>query len=138
MKISHRVDSTLRTMVELAGRPPGAMVSASEIALGMGLSQRVVEQHFSSLATKGILTSRRGVKGGHGLARPANQISVAEVISALEGRVIVSSAPEDSAVAEMWLQAGAELEDLLSGITIQTLAGRQNELDAKSATDYHI
>ena len=77
------------------GAPAGA---SSERAGGRGLShipQPMASKILKTLARAGLLTSHRGAKGGYGLARPADAISVADVIAALDGPIALTACIED-------------------------------------------
>ena len=138
MRISQRLDYALRAAVLLAGRPKGAYVAGGEIAARLGVPQRVVEQQLSLLAREGLLVSRRGAGGGHRLARPASQISVADIVSAIEGTVLDVPHVSGSAVSEFWLDTHEAVGAYLSGHTLAMLAHRQAEMDSAAALLYYI
>jgi Rrf2 family transcriptional regulator, cysteine metabolism repressor len=73
-------------MAELA-RSGDAPVPISTVAERRGIPVQFLEQLFSTLRRAGLLTSQRGVKGGFRLARAADEISVLEVVQALDGRI---------------------------------------------------
>ena len=83
MRVTQRLDYALRALVLLAAQPAGAPVAAGQLADQLGLPRRVVEQQISELARAGIVLSRRGARGGCALARPADQITVRDVVDAL-------------------------------------------------------
>jgi Rrf2 family cysteine metabolism transcriptional repressor len=90
MMFSTRAEYGVRVMVELARR--GAddereCVSLSEIADGDGLPVAYLEHLAARLRKAGLVESRRGARGGYLLARPAEEISMAEVVEALEGSI---------------------------------------------------
>jgi Rrf2 family protein len=90
MMFSTRAEYGVRVMVELARR--GAddereCVSLSEIADGDGLPLAYLEHLAARLRKAGLVESRRGARGGYLLARPAEEISMAEVVEALEGSI---------------------------------------------------
>jgi FeS assembly SUF system regulator len=69
------------------GRQPERMVSASEVAGGVKVALPTVSKLLKALAQAGLLASHRGVKGGYHLARAPENITVAEIVSALEGPI---------------------------------------------------
>ena len=80
----------VRVMVELARRGADderGCVSLSEIADGDGLPLAYLEHLAARLRKAGLVESRRGARGGYLLARPAEEISMAEVVEALEGSI---------------------------------------------------
>ena len=138
MRVSQRLDYALRALVLLAGRGAGTYASGGEIASKLGLPQRVVEQQLSELARAGILNSKRGAGGGHALARPASEISVAHVVLAIEGSVLDVPRVSGSASSEFWASSSAALNTYLSSVSIASLAERQAELDSAAAHTYYI
>ena len=80
--VSKKTDYALLILSHLADRPGGG--SAREIADRFGLSKAFLANILKELCQKGFLTSHRGVKGGYSLARPADRISLAELLEALE------------------------------------------------------
>ena len=80
--VSKKTDYALLILSHLADRPAGG--SAREIAERFGLSKAFLANILKELCQKGFLTSHRGVKGGYSLARPADRISLAELLESLE------------------------------------------------------
>ena len=72
MRVSQRLDYAVRALTALAQQPPGVYVAAGDIADGLGLQRRFVEQQFTGLARAGIVDCRRGAGGGCALLRPAD------------------------------------------------------------------
>ena len=138
MRVSQRLDYALRALVLLAARPPGTYLSGIEVATRLGLPQRVVEQQLSELARARILASKRGAGGGHALAHPAAQITVADVVRAIEGDVLDVPKALGSATSEFWQRAADSFGVYLSGTTVASLAARQGELDTASTHIYYI
>jgi Rrf2 family protein len=90
MMFSTRAEYGVRVMVELARRGAdgeNGCVSLSEIADGDGLPLAYLEHLAARLRKAGLVESRRGARGGYLLARPAKDISMAEVVEALEGSI---------------------------------------------------
>jgi Rrf2 family protein len=113
-------------------------VAAGEIADDLGLPRRFVEQQFTVLARAGIVECRRGAGGGCALLRPAGEITVAEIVRAVQRIVMDVPQVTGSAVSEMWASASAALELALEGTTLADLAARQRELDVNAAAMYFI
>lgn len=85
MKLSTKGRYGLRAMVDLARFSEEEPVSIASIAARQDLSERYLEQLVALLKKAGIVTGIRGAQGGYVLARPAGEISVGEVLRALEG-----------------------------------------------------
>jgi Rrf2 family protein len=84
---STRAEYGVRVMVELARRGGDEPVSLAEIADGDGLPLAYLEHLAARLRKAGLVESRRGARGGYMLARPAKEITMAEVVEALEGSI---------------------------------------------------
>lgn len=138
MRVSQRLDYALRALVLLAMQRDGEYVAAGDLADRLGLPRRFVEQQVTALARAGVVECRRGAAGGCALARPAEQISVGDVVVALDGEVLDVPRQSSSAAAEVWQGAALELEAFLAGVDLATVALRQRELDASSAPMYYI
>jgi Rrf2 family transcriptional regulator, cysteine metabolism repressor len=87
MMFSTRAEYGVRVMVELARRGGAEPVSLAEIADGDGLPLAYLEHLAARLRKAGLVESRRGARGGYLLARPAKEITMAEVVEALEGSI---------------------------------------------------
>ena len=85
MRISSRGRYGLRAMIYLAGHEGAHPVPLSEIAAREGISPAFLERIAAQLRGAGLVSATRGAAGGYRLARRANQISVADVVVALEG-----------------------------------------------------
>src|ERR1700758_1949269 len=86
MRVSAKVDYALRAMAELAAAPPGLM-TAEQLASAQHIPPKFLESILSQLRSGGLIASQRGAVGGYQLARPAEEISVADVIRELEGPI---------------------------------------------------
>jgi Rrf2 family transcriptional regulator, cysteine metabolism repressor len=87
MMFSTRAEYGVRVMVELARRGGDEPVSLAEIADGDGLPLAYLEHLAARLRKAGLVESRRGARGGYLLTRPAKEITMAEVVEALEGSI---------------------------------------------------
>jgi Rrf2 family transcriptional regulator, cysteine metabolism repressor len=118
-------------MAELA-RSGDRPVPIAQIAERRGMPVQFLEQLFSTLRRDGLLHSQRGVKGGYTLARPPDQITVLEVVQALDGKV----GQEADEAGGIWGEGVNALRDVFSSTTIADIARR--EADASGAGMYHI
>ena len=87
MMFSTKAEYGVRVMVELARRTSGEPVPLAEIAAYDGLPLAYLEHLVARLRKAGLVDSRRGSRGGYLLARPASEITMAEVVEALEGSI---------------------------------------------------
>src|ERR1041384_4513907 len=81
-----RVACAPRAMAELAAAPPG-LTTAEQLASAQHIPPKFLESILAQLRSGGLVASQRGAEGGYQLARPAEEISVAEVIRELEGPI---------------------------------------------------
>ena len=136
-------------MVELALRQERGTepTSLKEIAGRQDLSYRYLEQIMLKLRATGLVRSVRGAGGGFVLARPASQISLAEVVEALEGRICLVDCTEDASLCdrssscvtrEVWADLSKALHSRLSAISLAQMAGRQARKLQKTPAAYAI
>ena len=118
-------------MAELA-RSGERPVPIKELAERREIPEQFLEQLFSTLRRDGLLVSQRGVKGGYRLARPPDEITVIEVVQALDGKV---GAEADEA-GGIWKEGVEALRGVFSQTTIADIARR--EADEVGAGMYYI
>jgi Rrf2 family protein len=85
MRVSAKADYAVRAMVELAAAGDGEPVKGEQIADAQGIPLRFLENILAELRHQGLVQSRRGAEGGYWLTRAADEITIAEVIRAVEG-----------------------------------------------------
>ena len=132
MTISTRGRYATRMTVLLAAQSPGASMTKTEIADAEGISAGYVQQLMMALRLAGIVDSHRGREGGFSLARSADQITVADVLRAVEGDVMPAPCQggghcersDDCPTRPVWEEAAGMLNDLFSRTSIATLAQR--------------
>ena len=118
-------------MAELA-RSADRPVPIAQVAERREMPVQFLEQLFSTLRRDGLLVSQRGVKGGYMLARPADQITVLEVVQALDGRV----GEEAREAGGIWKDGVDSLRAVFSSTTIADIA--RLGLLAAGVGMYHI
>lgn len=84
MNISVKTEYALHAVLDLALQPAGEPVKIADIARRQKIPQKFLELILSSLKQGGFVESRRGAEGGYRLAKPANEITVGDVLSFLE------------------------------------------------------
>lgn len=109
-------------LVELAGAGERPM-PVKELAERRNIPDQFLEQLFSTLRRAGLLTSRRGSKGGYILARPAGEVTVLEVVQALDGKV----GQEADEAGGIWAEGVRALRGVFGETTIQDLYEREAE-----------
>jgi Rrf2 family cysteine metabolism transcriptional repressor len=107
-------------MAELS-RSSGIPVPIAVVAERRGIPVQFLEQLFSTLRRAGLLVSQRGVKGGYRLAREADQITVLEVVQALDGRL----GDEGKEAGGIWADGVESLRAVFTRATIADVARRE-------------
>jgi FeS assembly SUF system regulator len=90
MRLSHLAGYAVVLMTASARRSAGARLSATELACDTGVPLPTTQKLMSQLAASGLLTSARGASGGFALARPAGDISLADIVEAVEGPIALT------------------------------------------------
>ncbi len=132
MRVSAKVDYALRALLELAAAPEGP-VKAERLATAQEIPPKFLETILGELRHAELVVSRRGAEGGYRLARPADEISVGDVIRALEGPVasVGGVLPEQLEYAGpaqglqgLWTGLRASMRAVLDGTTLADLVER--------------
>lgn len=130
MQVSAKADYALRALVELSARG-GGPVKGEALAESQGIPPRFLESILAMLRNRGILASRRGAEGGYWLARPAEDITIAEVVRAADGPLAsvrgirpesVSYRGAAEPLAEVWIAVRVSLRAVLEEVTIADVA----------------
>ena len=130
MKISTKGRYGLRAAVALAMYAKDEPVSISTIAAREELSESYLEQLFAKLKKAGLVHSIRGTNGGYQLSRPAEDISVGDVLRALEGNMVIVDCPDSesqcakygSCVTKyVWKRINNSINDTMDAITLEEL-----------------
>ena len=90
MRLSHLADYAVVLMTAAARREAGARLSATELSADTGVPLPTTQKLMGQLATSGLLSSSRGATGGFALARPAADISLADIVEAVEGPIALT------------------------------------------------
>jgi len=131
--ITAKVDYAVRTLVEIARLPAGPMakVKAETIASAQQIPPKVLETVLAELRRAELVTSRRGPDGGYRLARPAAEISIADVIRAIEGPLasVRGERPEDvryqgsaAPLQRVWIALRVNIRAVLEDVSIEQVA----------------
>ena len=94
MRLTHLADYAVVIMTAAARREAGARLSASELAQETGVPLPTAQKLMGRLAAEGLLTSARGAAGGFTLARPPGEISLADIVEAVEGPIAMTVCAE--------------------------------------------
>ena len=131
LRLSKKTDYALIALKDLAAGPTGASSSAREIAARYDIPVELMAKVLQRLAKSGVLASHQGTRGGYHLARPATQISVVDVVQAVDGPVTVTACSDADESCDQYSKCNVRdplwrLKDrivrYLAAFTIQELA----------------
>ena len=144
MKLSTRARYGLRAMIDLAVQTDGEAVSIQSIAARQEISDCYLEQLAGKLRKAGLITSLRGASGGYQLARPADTISVGEILRVLEGSLEAVDCPglkEESGSCEradccvtkiVWKRINDGIINAVDTLMLSDLVSQVTEGDSKA------
>jgi Rrf2 family protein len=130
VRLSAKADYALRASVELAGAGDGP-VKAEAVARAQEIPLRFLEHILLDLKHAGLVGSQRGAEGGYWLARPAADVSLADVIRAVEGPLanVRGLRPEElhyhgsaAPLRDVFVALRASVRDVLEGVTLADVA----------------
>ncbi len=134
-KVSSKGRYAVKAVYELslhAGRGP---VTVSSVAHAQNIPEQYLEQLMPLLKRAGIVTGTRGAQGGYQLARPPEKVSVRDVVTAVEGPIVVadcagaygSGCPEAHACIgpDVWIRVREAVDEAMSQITMDRLIKEQ-------------
>lgn len=137
MRFSAKEQYGLRAMAELASRYGQGSIPLSEVAQSQGISLATLEQVVAPLRRAGLLASTRGASGGYALARPPAEITVADVLRAVEGDLAPVPCLEAGAAAcervrrcatrPVWALVRDRLVETLERTTLADICRRADE-----------
>lgn len=130
MRVSAKADYAVRAAAELAASTDGRPLKRDEISEAQQIPSKFLETIMLELKHAGIVKSTRGAAGGYALARPAADISVADVIRAVDGPLanvrgerveVVEYAGAARALRDVWVAVRASLRRVLETTSLQDL-----------------
>lgn len=132
MRISAKADYAVRAAVELAATPGERPVKAERIATAQEIPLNFLENILGELRHAGIVRSHRGAEGGFRLARAPDQVTIADIIRAVEGPLasVRGGPPEEisypgasAALPRVWIAVRANLREVVEHVTVADVAG---------------
>ena len=136
MQLSTKGRYAVMAMTDLAGQGTDRAVSLAAIAARQQISRPYLEQLFARLRRGGLVSAVRGPGGGYRLARPANELSIAEVVKAVDEPLRATRCPggdergcmKDGArclTHDLWEETGRRIQAYLAGVSLADVsAGR--------------
>jgi Rrf2 family iron-sulfur cluster assembly transcriptional regulator len=138
MKLTSKGRYAVTAMLDLALHASGGPVTLAGISDRQGISLSYLEQLFTRLRKRGLVTSTRGPGGGYSLGRAADQIDIAEVVTAVDERVDATRCGGQAncqdgqrcLTHELWTELSEQIHTFLTGITLAQLMaqGRNREI----------
>jgi Rrf2 family protein len=130
VKLTRRGEYALRAMIELSRNEDGGLIRSQEVAARQEIPPKFLPQIINSLARAGMIETVRGASGGVRLARGSEQITLQEVIEAIEGPISLNHCvmetscqrKEGCPLAPVWASAQGALTDVLASTTLASVA----------------
>lgn len=140
MRISQMACRALHLLLFLPDHGTGTPVSAAELAQETGISEQFIQKIMRLLQAGGIVKSFRGIAGGHMLARDPESISLADIVTAVEGGILLPSSDEESPAARaalaVWGEAAVTLHGALNSVSLKSVRQNCRSALATSAQDF--
>ena len=132
MRMSAKAEYGVRAMIQLAAAEPGIVVKTDDLAHAQGIPAQFLVDILSDLRADRLVRSHRGREGGYELARPAEQISIADVLRCIDGPLasvrdiglgaLPYSGPT-AALTDVWRALRASMRAVLEMTTLADVAG---------------
>ena len=140
MRVSAKVDYALRALSELAAAPPGP-VKAERLATAQEIPLKFLENILLELRRAEIVASQRGADGGYRLAKPPAEVSLADVIRAVEGPIatVRGVRPEETAytgaatgLRDVWIELRTSMRGVLEETSLADLVRARRSGEARA------
>jgi|SRR4051794_13440945 Rrf2 family protein len=125
MRLTHLADYAVVLMTAAARRPPAARLSATELSAETGVPLPTAQKLMGTLAGSGLLSSVRGAGGGFTLAKSAEDISLADIVEAVEGPIAMTVCSGHEGVSDCALDAHCRVKPHMGivGIAVRGALG---------------
>lgn len=143
MHVTAKADYAVRAIVELASSSASAPRKVDDIARAQSIPVSFLENILTQLRSTGLVRSQRGPEGGYWLAQPANEVTLAQIIRAVEGPLvgIRGQRPEEveyvgsaEALQAVWIALRANLRKVLEHVTVADVASGKLPAAVRSLT----
>ena len=140
MRISMRAEYGARAIIDLAQRHGRGLTQTADIAARQHIPESYLEQLLTTLRKAGLVRSVRGPSGGHELARGPAELTLGDVLDALEGVSNGASGADEgmksvasaAVLQEVWRDLAAGYQRLVHEITVEDLVERHTAREARS------
>jgi len=143
MHVTAKADYAVRAVIELAGSSQDSPRKVDAVAKAQGIPVSFLENILTQLRSSGIVRSQRGPEGGYWLARPADQLNLADIIRAVEGPLVgvrgqrpeeIEYAGSSEALQNVWIALRANLRKVLENVTVADVAAGKLPKDVLALT----
>lgn len=141
MNISVKGEYALQAIFDLAAQRPGEPVRIAEIARRQKIPQKFLELILAGLKQGGFVESRRGAEGGYLLARPADSITVGEVVRFVEGPHTGKGRPRrraETPFSDMWEDVDRAISEIIDKTTFADLLRGWSDKQNKFVLNWEI
>ena len=150
MRVSLKATYGIMASIDLAIQNGNVPIQSKAIARRQAIPVRFLEQVLHAMKQAGLVESVRGAQGGYILAKVPSELSLAEIIEALDGpltspkqsnplhRRLSGRTPFDSLLCDIWAQVRHAELGVLSAVTLKDLVDRHQQLEQERALMYHI
>ena len=143
MRLTHLADYAVVLMTAAARRSPSARLSATDLAQDTGVPLPTAQKLMQQLAVSGLLVGQRGAGGGYALARPVTEISLADIVEAVEGPIVLTmcadgvnhecALDQHCRVKPHMSIVGDAIRSSLDAVSLAQLSGAPNFVGERSA-----
>jgi Rrf2 family protein len=143
MHVTAKADYAVRAIVELAGSSQESPRKVDDVAQAQGIPVSFLENILTQLRSAGVVRSQRGPEGGYWLAHPAEEVTLADVIRAVEGPLVGvrGQRPEEveyggsaESLQQVWVALRANLRKVLERVTVADVAAGKLPKDVIALT----
>ena len=149
MKVSLRATYGIMAAVDLAMHLGTVPVQAKSIARRQAIPARFLEQVLYGMKKAGLVSSLRGAQGGYVLSKKPSEVSIVEILEALDGPLLPPSggggrtqvrrlSKPELLLGKVWEQVHQAERQVLEAISVEDLAGQQRMLEQERSLMYHI
>jgi len=143
MHVTAKADYAIRAAVELVDSSQELPSKIDAVARAQGISPSFLENILTQLRSAGVVRSQRGPEGGYWLARPADELNIAQIIRAVEGPLVgVRGQPPEEveyigsaeSLHQVWIAVRANLRKVLEHVTVADVAAGKLPRDVVALT----
>lgn len=143
MRLTTKGRYAVTAMLDLAIHYDNGPISLADISERQGISLSYLEQLFTKLRRAGLVKSTRGPGGGYSLSRPADQVVVADVITAVDENTDTTRCgglgncqnDEQCLTHELWVDLSNQIHDFLASISLQQIMSRRGVREVAARQD---